>query len=753
MKKLLTVVLAFAMILQTSVIAFAAENMDVEADMVAKVNPVKTNENIDLRASIQMSAVAKAFKDKKDEVEKGITDADKLQKFEKTPVTGDFTLSFSFINTADIVLPSTLVNGTNMDGFNADASEVFAEKSARTVETFGIYKTLNINVGVKDGINVGNLYDKLKDMTFDITGIRVSKASELKFTGAMSGNVKIAFSSTKWQDLNIVAKKGGNADIDVFVTVNNPAAEMKIKVVDDSNAPIKDATVTIGNFAAVLTDGSGIAAVADVPYGIYNVRVVSPDGKKTITKDFELTSTAKEFEVVIPAEKIVNTSVNNNTSDGVIVIDIDKTTDSLKEKEEIKNALDDASAADVRLEIHINDTTDDEKIEKIIGEVDSEEFQAEGTYIDVKTSVNIGSDEVGDIEEEHTVRVAIPYNNIEDSTLKVFSATGSGSSAEVKEIPFSSAGTAGTYEADDNYVYVTIPVGGEASYAVISYVNTKPEPGIFSVTFETNDGKEAVVKTVEKGSTVARPTDPLRYGYVFNGWYLDGSLYDFSKPVTADIILKAAWRKSSTGGTAGGGKYIPSTGSSTVWKNPFLDVSESDWFYEVVKSACKNELMNGVSANYFDPNADITRGMFVTVLYRMAGSPITGVLNFTDVPSYEYYASAIAWAHKAGIVKGISDSEFAPDDRITREQMAAILHRYMQYNNLDTTAGNDTNILSYSDSFSISEYAVPSVQWAVATGVMIGNGDGTFAPINNATRAEAAAVFVRTLEYINKLAD
>ena len=162
--------------------------------------------------------------------------------------------------------------------------------------------------------------------------------------------------------------------------------------------------------------------------------------------------------------------------------------------------------------------------------------------------------------------------------------------------------------------------------------------------------------------------------------------------------------------------------------------------------------MNGTAANYFDPNADITRGMFVTVLYRMAGSPITGVLDFVDVPSYEYYAAAIAWAHKGGIVMGISDTEFAPDDKITREQMAAILYRYMNYNNLDTSAGDNTNVLSYSDSFAMSEYAVPAMQWAVGAGVMNGNGDGTFAPANNATRAEAAAVFVRTLNVITEMA-
>ena len=156
--------------------------------------------------------------------------------------------------------------------------------------------------------------------------------------------------------------------------------------------------------------------------------------------------------------------------------------------------------------------------------------------------------------------------------------------------------------------------------------------------------------------------------------------------------------------------------------------------------------MTGISETEFAPDMNITRGMFVEVLYRMEGEPeITVGYTFTDVPADEYYADAVAWASANKIVEGCSADEFSPDDNITREQMAAIIYRYANLKGYDTEVNN---ALNYADNADISDYAKDAVIWNSDNGIMIGNDDNTFAPLSNATRAEAAAVFNRIAEYI-----
>ena len=190
----------------------------------------------------------------------------------------------------------------------------------------------------------------------------------------------------------------------------------------------------------------------------------------------------------------------------------------------------------------------------------------------------------------------------------------------------------------------------------------------------------------------------------------------------------------------------PSSGDNDL---PFTDVRKSDWFYDDVCKVYKAGLMNGVTDTLFAPDTDITRGMFVTVLYRMDGEPETAKeYTFNDVPSNAYYADAVAWASKNGIVAGYSDEEYMPDKTISREQMAAIMYRYVKYKGADTSIGENTNILSYDDFDTISEYAIPAMQWSAGSGVLVGRTDTTLNPLETTTRAEAAAVFNRITEYL-----
>ena len=181
---------------------------------------------------------------------------------------------------------------------------------------------------------------------------------------------------------------------------------------------------------------------------------------------------------------------------------------------------------------------------------------------------------------------------------------------------------------------------------------------------------------------------------------------------------------------------------------PFTDVIASDWFYPYVKDAFENGIMHGASETRFEPETPVTRAMFVTVLHRMDGEKLEGENVFRDVADGMYYRNAVAWANKNGIVLGVSETEFAPDERITREQMAAILYRYARYRGIDTSVGESTNILSYDDFADVSEYAADAIQYALGSGLIVGRTQTTLNPKDSATRAETATIFVRFAELI-----
>lgn len=173
----------------------------------------------------------------------------------------------------------------------------------------------------------------------------------------------------------------------------------------------------------------------------------------------------------------------------------------------------------------------------------------------------------------------------------------------------------------------------------------------------------------------------------------------------------------------------------------FTDVSRSDWFYESVGYVFENGLMNGITETSFAPNATTTRGMIVTILYRLEGAPkISGKCPFVDVVSGTYYEDAITWAAANGIVNGYGES-FGPEDSITREQLAAIIYRYAKYCGRSLSANADLS--EYSDAGQVSSYAAAAMEWSVSEGLISGRSATTLAPTGTAARAEVAAILMR----------
>ena len=223
----------------------------------------------------------------------------------------------------------------------------------------------------------------------------------------------------------------------------------------------------------------------------------------------------------------------------------------------------------------------------------------------------------------------------------------------------------------------------------------------------------------------------------------DADNYTLKLPTLTAAIMTATETKPTT--PAETEKPQP-TVTPDIWVNPFTDVTVNDWYYGAVKFASENGIMNGISDAIFNPNGDITRSMFVTVLHRIAGTPAAAKGAFTDVESGSWYEAAVNWASATGIVNGTSATTFDPNATITREQMATMLYRYAKFKNYDLTVGQ-TRL--FADSANIADYAKEAMGWAADKGLITGSGDGTVTPKAYASRAQAATMLQRLIEKFN----
>ena len=181
----------------------------------------------------------------------------------------------------------------------------------------------------------------------------------------------------------------------------------------------------------------------------------------------------------------------------------------------------------------------------------------------------------------------------------------------------------------------------------------------------------------------------------------------------------------------------------------FVDVKPGSWYYESIVYAVSNGLMNGVGDSKFEPEEGMTRAMLVTVLWRYEGSPKQRPSTFSDVPRGQWYSEAVSWAAKNGIVTGVGNNKFEPDTQITREQIATILYRYAQKKCADTSARG--SLSAFPDNGKVNSWAKTALQWCVGEGLIGGtneNGKVYLDPQGTATRAQVATILMR---YIEKL--
>lgn len=257
----------------------------------------------------------------------------------------------------------------------------------------------------------------------------------------------------------------------------------------------------------------------------------------------------------------------------------------------------------------------------------------------------------------------------------------------------------------------------------------------YTLTFETNGGGSMQAIRAARGKTLDLSAyTPMRDGYDFGGWYADKDLTQRITEIklSGSKTVYADWKKREPDAV----------------KNPFADVNAGDWFYQDVLFSYEKGLMSGMDAAAFAPYANTTRAQIAVIFYRMEGSPaVEGENSFTDVvrgSGTAWFYDAVTWAQQNGIMGGYDNSSFAPNDPITREQLAAIFYRYAQYKSYDTTQGGMA-IREFGDYESISDYAMSAMAWAVNTGLVKGDSNLLY-PNGTATRAEIAAMLHRFVE-------
>ena len=299
-------------------------------------------------------------------------------------------------------------------------------------------------------------------------------------------------------------------------------------------------------------------------------------------------------------------------------------------------------------------------------------------------------------------------------------------------------GWSGTDLSGSDNLTVTIPAGsiGNRSYIAHWSLNT------YSITYDLDGGTafgNPDSYTVESAAITLN--EPTKAGYVFTGW--SGT----------DLVGEDNLTVTIPAGSIGDRRYtahweFDPTIIAALNPTPnvdFLDVSRTDWFYYDVRYVCENGLMNGTSRNRFSPYGTATRGMLVTILYRMENEPrCFGSAAFSDVKPGAYYEKAVVWASQNNIVSGYTDGTFRPDAPVTREQLASILYRYTLYRGQDVSAGETTSLTGYGDAQAVSSYALPAMRWACGTGILQG-ANGKLNPSGLATRAQLAAMLHRYL--------
>ncbi len=289
------------------------------------------------------------------------------------------------------------------------------------------------------------------------------------------------------------------------------------------------------------------------------------------------------------------------------------------------------------------------------------------------------------------------------------------------------------YPAND-MIQFYMPAQNVEIYAVFAVKQPEVKETV-SVTFDSMGGTDFGTTYVEVGGYVDEPTNvPTREGYTFAGWYSDSTCtlpYNFSTPLYTTTIIYAKWAALENTST-----------------NSFIDVNKSDWFYDCVMTLAERNIISGMGNSVFAPDKNVSRAQFATILANLAGANLSSSETpFNDVEKDAWYAKAVAWAYNSGIVNGKSETEFAPNDNVSRQDMAVMIKRYVE--NVAKITLVESNVQAeFADDVHIAAYATEAVYAMQRAGIINGKPGNIFDPTANAKRSEAARMIYVLLNLI-----
>ena len=574
-------------------------------------------------------------------------------------------------------------------------------------------KDCKISNVIIDGQDIGvsgvHAY-QVESFTLDNVTIQNCKNAGVIVNGATVTADKLSTNNNGWGSVNV---DGANSAF----TATNSDFQDNVQIYTETPS---DVTITVDGLDPVTGQGEKLKGYTYFTDDVSKLGAAYNETTKTIYESLADALTAAQSGHTISVVKDTELTTDKAVAEGVTLVVNPDVTLSIAEGTTLTN----------------NGTIENK------GEIDGTVTNGTGTVTEYYTVTFTSNKEIESVEVQDENGDPVEPNvegkfvySLKDGkytyTMETVRGTRTGSfTVDGKELTinerFSSGGSSHSY---DGYITIINPKNGEVSVSDDwAYEDEK-------ITLTITPDKGYVVDKIEivddEGDKIdAKKVDDEDNKYTFRMANCD---------VTVTVTFKEEGKT-----TEDTDKEEDKDDEETTELN-FTDVKESDWFFKGVEYVVDKGIMSGVSENEFAPSGKLTRAMLVQMLYNMESRPACDAENaFMDVPVGQWYTDAVIWANDEKIVSGMGDGLFAPNMEITREQMVVMLYNYAKYKGYDVTASADLS--KFADTASVSAWAQPAMQWAVAEGYISGMGDSQLAPQGTATRAEIASVIMRFME-------
>jgi len=546
-----------------------------------------------------------------------------------------------------------------------------------------------------------------------------------------------------------------------------PAWTQDVRTVDgilcgpDGITPLKDAVITLMSgsrkVSQVVTGSDGKYHFPGILPGIYNL-TVSFDGV-LMTTTVEITDQDLDVSTILPAGRTNSVVEVAAGTPEVVVSGLEKSfADTEGNYTPADEALvNDGGSVEFKLTVQEEGAPDQAKTDELNELVSNKplylEFNLSKTTIDTLNQMT--STTLYETDELLEVTIPIPAEMQGMDKYQIFryhSSDGTAANETLTEMQLLTAETAGEegFVVSEDKTTITVFTKCFSLYAIAYQKKNSPSYGITENAVE--NGSVTLSRTQAKaGQTVTITVDPAE-GYILSTLTVrdshgrdislrvvqEGETYRFKMP-SGKVTIYASFAVKS--------EFCEQDDSCVYDK--FADVNTTAWYHDGVHFCVDRGYMVGMTDDQFVPAGNLTRAQIVTMLWNMEGQPVVDyAMSFEDVAEDAWYTEPIRWAQSTGVVVGHSDVRFAPDDTVTREQVAAILMNYAKFRNCDVSVGENTNILSYDDAIDgISWWAVPYMQWAVGAGIISGMGNNLMAT-SSATRVQAACMIQHFCENV-----